>query len=224
MRPRTFALAPLEVAVGGGGHALALARRLAVHPHAHRAAGLPPLEAGLDEDTIEPLGLGGALDEPRARHDPRRHDGAVPLHHPGGRAQVLEPTIGAGADEDAIDLDLGERRAGVEPHVRERALHALAARGVTGHRWIGHAPRDGQGVLRTGSPGDGRRDRARGELYFAIERGPGIARQRPPGGERRAPRVRSEEHTSELQSQSNLVCRLLLEKKKKKLMDKYLTT
>src|SRR2546430_11048271 len=29
------------------------------------------------------------------------------------------------------------------------------------------------------------------------------------------PRGRSEEHTSELQSQSNLVCRLLLEKKKK---------
>src|SRR2546427_2155611 len=29
-------------------------------------------------------------------------------------------------------------------------------------------------------------------------------------------RVRSEEHTSELQSQSNLVCRLLLEKKKRK--------
>src|SRR5256886_3819898 len=28
------------------------------------------------------------------------------------------------------------------------------------------------------------------------------------------PRLRSEEHTSELQSQSNLVCRLLLEKKK----------
>src|SRR5438270_8714699 len=29
------------------------------------------------------------------------------------------------------------------------------------------------------------------------------------------PEARSEEHTSELQSQSNLVCRLLLEKKKK---------
>src|SRR2546427_9503033 len=41
------------------------------------------------------------------------------------------------------------------------------------------------------------------------------------GGGARGPRVeqarlRSEEHTSELQSQSNLVCRLLLEKKKKK--------
>src|SRR2546430_6401634 len=32
---------------------------------------------------------------------------------------------------------------------------------------------------------------------------------------------RSEEHTSELQSQSNLVCRLLLEKKKKKTQNKY---
>src|SRR2546430_3386922 len=32
---------------------------------------------------------------------------------------------------------------------------------------------------------------------------------------RRARMNRSEEHTSELQSQSNLVCRLLLEKKKK---------
>src|SRR2546430_13521494 len=30
-----------------------------------------------------------------------------------------------------------------------------------------------------------------------------------------SPRGRSEEHTSELQSQSNIVCRLLLEKKKK---------
>src|SRR2546427_6222425 len=32
--------------------------------------------------------------------------------------------------------------------------------------------------------------------------------------------IRSEEHTSELQSQSNLVCRLLLEKKKKTKQDK----
>src|SRR5438270_10598999 len=34
---------------------------------------------------------------------------------------------------------------------------------------------------------------------------------------RSSPVMRSEEHTSELQSQSNLVCRLLLEKKKKKI-------
>src|SRR5688572_32412975 len=35
---------------------------------------------------------------------------------------------------------------------------------------------------------------------------------------------RSEEHTSELQSQSNLVCRLLLEKKKKKTKQNNITT
>src|SRR2546427_885404 len=47
------------------------------------------------------------------------------------------------------------------------------------------------------------------------------ARGRPESARRRARGrarhgFRSEEHTSELQSQSNLVCRLLLEKKKKK--------
>src|SRR2546427_1568794 len=49
------------------------------------------------------------------------------------------------------------------------------------------------------------------------------ARPRPPRDAHRSPAPaaprgsgrRSEEHTSELQSQSNLVCRLLLEKKKK---------
>src|SRR2546427_10039711 len=43
----------------------------------------------------------------------------------------------------------------------------------------------------------------------------GPLRRRPAGGPI-LPFARSEEHTSELQSQSNLVCRLLLEKKKKK--------
>src|SRR5260221_9353288 len=37
-----------------------------------------------------------------------------------------------------------------------------------------------------------------------------------PGGSRFGTLIRSEEHTSELQSHSDLVCRLLLEKKKKK--------
>src|SRR2546430_4204615 len=40
-------------------------------------------------------------------------------------------------------------------------------------------------------------------------------RERPTSARALGPPARSEEHTSELQSQSNLVCRLLLEKKKK---------
>src|SRR5436309_10504320 len=42
------------------------------------------------------------------------------------------------------------------------------------------------------------------------------ARPRAGGPGPSSRRVRSEEHTSELQSRENLVCRLLLEKKKKK--------
>src|SRR2546430_12745175 len=52
------------------------------------------------------------------------------------------------------------------------------------------------------------------------ERAKKIAGQRPscaPGSA--CSMIRSEEHTSELQSQSNLVCRLLLEKKKYNLAD-----
>src|SRR5205085_11966968 len=59
-------------------------------------------------------------------------------------------------------------------------------------------------------PPRGRRLRRRGTARTATVRIPtGCSPARP----RRPPRARSEEHTSELQSQSNLVCRLLLEKK-----------
>src|SRR5688572_33049458 len=58
--------------------------------------------------------------------------------------------------------------------------------------------------------------------YTTLFRSHGAARGRRRGGrsghrrpDQRRRSGRSEEHTSELQSQSNLVCRLLLEKKKK---------
>src|SRR5262249_62179879 len=52
---------------------------------------------------------------------------------------------------------------------------------------------------------------------FAVscQRGAGVGRVSGAGSNASA--IRSEEHTSELQSLTNLVCRLLLEKKKKKL-------
>src|SRR5688572_33187515 len=64
-----------------------------------------------------------------------------------------------------------------------------------------------------------RSDRERAGLRRLGRRGGGRHAVGPPDGDASArvsaasPR-RSEEHTSELQSQSNLVCRLLLEKKK----------
>src|SRR5256886_14319782 len=54
---------------------------------------------------------------------------------------------------------------------------------------------------------------AAGAMFVAaIAEGVSLGLVKPPA---EADIVRSEEHTSELQSQSNLVCRLLLEKKKK---------
>src|SRR2546427_3654323 len=47
------------------------------------------------------------------------------------------------------------------------------------------------------------------------EQGDPVVCRADPGRAAVVPTDRSEEHTSELQSQSNLVCRLLLEKKKK---------
>src|SRR2546430_12775655 len=76
------------------------------------------------------------------------------------------------------------------------------------------ASRDGGSRLDGAVPDGDHRPRSR-ELGGS-DRGacPGRAHRDQPAY-RPAGRSRSEEHTSELQSQSNLVCRLLLEKKKK---------
>src|SRR5437588_1277764 len=53
-------------------------------------------------------------------------------------------------------------------------------------------------------------------LFRSLPRVPGCAAGPPPSGvDPLRHRQRSEEHTSELQSHSDLVCRLLLEKKKR---------
>src|SRR2546426_4773551 len=70
-----------------------------------------------------------------------------------------------------------------------------------------------RGVFGQGSPKDP--VEGRGELLVEDPRGPGIFVENPvDDGRNRVPSERSEEHTSELQSPCNLVCRLLLEKKK----------
>src|SRR2546422_7364559 len=51
---------------------------------------------------------------------------------------------------------------------------------------------------------------------LSLLRSVGVAVDETSGIPRHAPETRSEEHTSELQSRLHLVCRLLLEKKKKK--------
>src|SRR5438034_5354309 len=72
------------------------------------------------------------------------------------------------------------------------------------------------------SPEDARRDLHRRAKncpclrwqVFRLDDQPFRGNQRRPAAVFRRPQERSEEHTSELQSHSDLVCRLLLEKKK----------
>src|SRR5205085_12358299 len=80
-------------------------------------------------------------------------------------------------------------------------------------------------LFRSPEPRQKRQSRSRGSMRRSSSRGSGstatvtvlvCTRSRFSLGGTRCQR-RSEEHTSELQSQSNLVCRLLLEKKKKKI-------
>src|SRR5690606_39578430 len=76
-------------------------------------------------------------------------------------------------------------------------------------------------VTRPGAPwGRSRRPIRAGDLASALGPGKGDRAFRPgrvaAGGRRWEAQPRSEEHTSELQSRENLVCRLLLEKKKGK--------
>src|SRR5687767_15767540 len=75
-------------------------------------------------------------------------------------------------------------------------------------RAAGGLPRRRARARRYGSPAPSRRRR------------PGREPARPP---RSPPCPRSEEHTSELQSLAYLVCRLLLEKKKKKIKNRLYT-
>src|SRR3954471_13447552 len=95
VRAPAASLAALEVAVRGGGAALAGLEDVRVHAQAHRAAGGPPVEPGGAEHLVEALLLGlgadllGAGDDHRldvARHPPA-------LDHLGGGAQVADPGV-----------------------------------------------------------------------------------------------------------------------------------
>src|SRR5579875_500535 len=107
VRPRPAALASDEIPVGGRGAALARLDEIAVHGDAHRAARLPPFQARILEDAIEPLAFRLALHQPGARHDDCWDDAAAALHDLGRNAQVLDAAIRARPYEDAVDGDFG---------------------------------------------------------------------------------------------------------------------
>src|SRR5580693_2968532 len=181
-----LALTALEVPVGGGGGALPRLQGVGVHAQAHRAARAAPLGTGRREDLVKPLGLGLRADLHRAGDD--QHADAVgylaALDDVGGRAQVLDPAVGAGTHEDRVDRDLAQRRAGRQAHVGEGPLGAVRVLGLTRR---GHGRAERERLAGVGAPGDVRAQRGRVDGDLAVEDRALVGRQAPPVLDRRVP-------------------------------------
>src|SRR2546426_8887021 len=147
-----------------------------------------------------------------------------PPRPPGGSGLVAhlaahlaqEPALGGGEAADAArrDLvehavDLGLRGIALGPTRLPRVAPARRPRGVDEHAGRDRAP---QLALRAAQP-----PRRRLQVEEPGREPPQVREVRHAAARRRESQRqrRSEEHTSELQSPCNLVCRLLLEKKKK---------
>src|SRR2546426_4002806 len=110
---------------------------------------------------------------------------------------MVPPPCSSSTNWERREATRGHRLHGVGHHLRPRP-RAARRRGMGWHLLLpGRAGCHAARRLADRSPDQGR------------------SRPGPPGATWCS--VRSEEHTSELQSPCNLVCRLLLEKKKKKL-------
>src|SRR3569623_1567404 len=176
------ALTAREVTVRGRSATLFRRLLVGIHRNAHRAARLAPLEAGLDEDLVEAFGYRLLLHETRARH---LHGvevavAGVTVDDVRGRAQFFDATVGARADEDAVELDVGDLGAGLQAHIGERALLRQPLGFVLDLRGIGHDARDRDDILGRGAPGDDRRQVRGIETNLGIEMRAVIGAQRVP--------------------------------------------
>src|SRR5580700_1722551 len=122
----------------------------------HRATGFAPLESGFGEELVEPFSNRLALDRLRARHDPGPYTGRnlAAARDFGCGAQIAQPAVGAGADEDPIDRCAGNRRAGFQSHVVECSFDRGATLGILDRPRIGNTAIDADDVLGADAPCD----------------------------------------------------------------------
>src|SRR6266516_3750540 len=103
---------------------------------------------------------------------------AIAVH---GHAQILQARIGAGADEDGVQFDVGDLLTGLQAHVLQGALVALAL------QWITHSGGIGDGAIYVGdharidAPRDLRTQAVDVDLMYGVELRAGIAGELTPG-------------------------------------------
>src|SRR5690606_35313242 len=114
-------LPALEVAVGGGSAAFSRLEDVGIHSQAHAATGIPPFKAGFFENAVQsfPFRLHFDLLGTGDHHGPDPRGDFPTPDDLGGVAQVLDPRVGAGADEDPVHQDVDDRRSRFAAHVFE---------------------------------------------------------------------------------------------------------
>src|SRR6266404_327006 len=180
VRAAVFALAALEIAIGGAGAALVRRQDVRVHSDAHAATGIAPLETGGRENFIEAFFFGLRFDAARAGHDQRLLYGAGHVladYELRGGAEIVDAGVGAGTNEDAIDGNIHDGRAGFQAHVDQGALRRVLIIEVAEGVRVGHAGGDAGDHAGIGAPGDLRRDVFRVQLHGHVELGAVVAAQ-----------------------------------------------
>src|SRR6266478_1668042 len=183
VRAAVFALAALEVAVAGAGAAFVGRQDVGVHADAHAAAGVAPLETGGAENFVEALFFGLRLDAAGAGDNQRlldvfRH--VLAFDKMRGGAKIIEARIGAGADEHAIHGNIHDRRAGVQPHVFERALGGFLIVEILEIVRVGNAGGGAGDHAGIGAPGDLRSNLLGLQLDLHVQVGAAIALEQLP--------------------------------------------
>ncbi len=180
---------PSKLRLAGGGAALAGLEDVGVHAEAHAAAGLAPLEAGGLEDLVEAFFFGLALDGLRAGDDHGADFGGdvVAFDDGGGGAEVFDAAVGAGAEEDGVDLDVFDLCAGLQAHVLVGAGEGFLVGFVVRVVESGDGGVDGGGHAGRGAPGDGGREGGGVDVEFAVEDGAFVGGEGATSGRRPRP-------------------------------------
>src|SRR5437660_4832622 len=181
MGPAAGALTALEIAVRSRSTPLARIEPVRVHAQAHRTPGLPPLEPGVLEDPVKTFVLRLRFYQARSGHDhgePDVRGKPAPADDRRRGPQVLDARVGARADEDLVDADVGHGGIGPEAHIGERSLHALPANRVLLPVGVGHALVHCDDDLAGAAPDHLRLYRARVDRHLVIEFCARVALQR----------------------------------------------